>query len=68
MIADKEKTRVVFRVWPKREGGGVIALFPDIDEGRGLADNIHRIEDGYNAQAFMRARLTSMKLSAGGVR
>jgi hypothetical protein len=30
-----EVTRAVFRKWGAREGGGVIALFPDICEGPG---------------------------------
>ncbi len=27
---DRELTPVIFRVWPKSEGGGVIALFPTL--------------------------------------
>ena len=27
---DEDITRVVFRRWPKSQGGGIIALFPDI--------------------------------------
>ena len=27
---DEDLTRVVFRRWPKSQGGGIIALFPDI--------------------------------------
>ena len=30
---DEEETVVVFRRWPAKEGGDVIALFPEIDEG-----------------------------------
>jgi len=33
MEKDIEQTLVVFRRWPKSERGGVLALFPEIDEG-----------------------------------
>lgn len=29
---DKEKTLVVFRRWPEKDGGDVIALFPEIED------------------------------------
>jgi hypothetical protein len=32
-------TPVVFRKWPKSEGGGVIALFPTIEENGGLVSS-----------------------------
>jgi hypothetical protein len=34
-----DKTVVVFRVFKKSAGGGVIALFPEVDEGRGLCSS-----------------------------
>lgn len=30
MANEVEKTIVVFRIWPKREGGDVIAIFPEL--------------------------------------
>lgn len=39
--ATEEPTRVVFRVWKSKrpQDREVIALFPDIDEGRGLCSS-----------------------------
>lgn len=34
---------VVFRVWNRTQGGGVIALFPAIDEGRGLCSSYEHV-------------------------
>jgi hypothetical protein len=31
-----EKTQVIFRKWPKKEGGGIIALFPKIEHSHNL--------------------------------
>lgn len=38
---DTEDTRVVFRVWTRSQyqRGEVIALFPDVDEGRGTCSS-----------------------------
>jgi hypothetical protein len=36
-------TAVLFRVWPAKQGGGVIALFPLIDEGRGLCSSFEHV-------------------------
>ena len=33
---DEEPTMVVFRRWPKTQGGDVVALFPLLSEGPGL--------------------------------
>lgn len=33
---DTDAVVVVFRRWPAREGGTVLALFPGIDEGHGM--------------------------------
>jgi len=38
--SEPELTTVVFRRWYKQEDGtGVIALFPDVDEGRGMCSS-----------------------------
>lgn len=41
MATDTEATRVVFRVWTRTEyqRGEVIALFPDVDTGRGTCSS-----------------------------
>jgi hypothetical protein len=36
-------TRVVLRRWPASEGGGIIALMPDVDEGRGLIGSYEHV-------------------------
>jgi len=36
MTKDTGKTVVVFRKWGKNNGGGILALFPHIDEGNYL--------------------------------
>jgi hypothetical protein len=30
LVMDEDVTRVMFRRWPKSQGAGIIALFPDI--------------------------------------
>ena len=44
-------TIVVFRVWPKKEGGGVIALFPQIDEGHGMCSSFMHVGQHSGASA-----------------
>lgn len=39
MEKDKEQTLVVFRRFRPKEGGELIALFPEIDEGNGLCSS-----------------------------
>lgn len=41
MNTDTEETRVVIRRW--RDTGDLIALFPDIDEGRGMIQSYMRV-------------------------
>jgi hypothetical protein len=47
MKKDLEKTKVVFRVWKGTSGkgfaGGVIALFPELDEGNGFCSSYEHI-------------------------
>jgi hypothetical protein len=44
-----EKTLVVFRRWPKSEGGDVIALFPEIEERGGMCESYMHV--GQHASA-----------------
>jgi hypothetical protein len=38
-----EKTKVIFRRWPKKQYGEVLALFPDMREGLGLCTSYAHI-------------------------
>lgn len=42
-MAAKKCDRVVFRVWPRQQGGDVVALFPDQPEGRGLVNSYQHV-------------------------
>jgi len=41
MIKDEFETKVIFRVF--KDGGDVLALFPEIDEGNGLVSSYQHI-------------------------
>lgn len=43
METDTDETRVILRRWTMREGGTIVALMPDIDEGRGLVRCYERV-------------------------
>ena len=42
-MKDTYKTKVVFRVWKGQHGSGVIALFPEIDEGSGYCSSYEHV-------------------------
>lgn len=44
-MSTREQTVVIFRTWkqPPAHGNGVIALFPDIDEGGGFCGSYERV-------------------------
>jgi hypothetical protein len=54
-------TPVVFRKWPKSEGGGVIALFPSIKEGGGLISSYEHMGGHGSADPGIVHRTTAAK-------
>jgi hypothetical protein len=43
MEQDTDETRVVFRVFKGKDGGDVLALFPDIDAGWGRCESYQHV-------------------------
>lgn len=43
MSEKQDPVRVVFRKWNKRNGGGIIALFPDLKERSGLVPSYEHV-------------------------
>jgi len=57
LVKEQEVTSVVFRRWPN---GDVLALFPEIDEGRGLCSSYEHVGQHGGADYLWCVRSTSL--------